>query len=246
YENIGYRSTSYRSSYRQAHYPTLQDEQHLRKRALSAHSISQTDVPNSVSYSTRIENSFQFKQTGNAHIPEDDDITPTVEHPEPLRRLPTSFSCQAGFSTASLDRRAVMQRFVLPEQLLDYAVNLLDSRPSPSSSNGAIASVRHTQQFAVSPSRGNSPSAHRVTTFPVCTTMTGGIDRKPYSASDLPRFQSSRPPALPYTARGPRGVPPSNSTGKLPAHADPHMEALLAYYKGQPSQPPAPKTATIV
>ncbi|KHJ86001.1 hypothetical protein OESDEN_14261 [Oesophagostomum dentatum] len=204
------------------------DEQHLRKRALSAHSISQTDVPNSVSYSTRIENSFQFKQTGNAHIPEDDDITPTVEHPEPLRRLPTSFSCQAGFSTASLDRRAVMQR------------------PSPSSSNGAIASVRHTQQFAVSPSRGNSPSAHRVTTFPVCTTMTGGIDRKPYSASDLPRFQSSRPPALPYTARGPRGVPPSNSTGKLPAHADPHMEALLDYYKGQTSQSTAPKTATIV
>ncbi|KAK6053127.1 hypothetical protein COOONC_09365 [Cooperia oncophora] len=111
YENIGYRSTSYRSSYRQAHYPTLQDEQHLRKRALSAHSISQTDVPNSACYNIRLENAtFQFKQEAKAtNIPEDDDITPTIEHPEPLRRIPTSFSCQAGFSTASLDRRVVVQ-----------------------------------------------------------------------------------------------------------------------------------------
>ncbi|VDM82590.1 unnamed protein product [Strongylus vulgaris] len=71
---------------------------------------------------------------------------------------------------------------------------------------------------------------------------------KPHSSSDLPRFQSSsmsRPPVVPFSARG-RGVPGSNSTGKLPAHADPHMEALLDYYKGQSNQAAAPKTATIV
>ncbi|EYC11335.1 hypothetical protein Y032_0051g2150 [Ancylostoma ceylanicum] len=232
YENIGYRSTSYRSSYRQAHYPTLQDEQHLRKRALSAHSISQTDVPNSISYTTRIENSFQFKQAAKTNIPEDDDLTPTIEHPEPLRRLPTSFSCQAGFSTASLDRRAIIQR------------------PSPSSSNGALASARHMQQFSASPSRGHSPSAHRITTFPVCTQLTGGFDRKPYSSSDLPRFQTSinRPVAgfAPHGSQPSRGIPGSSSAGKLPARPDPHMEALLDYYKGQSGQAAAPKTATIV
>ncbi|ETN68958.1 hypothetical protein NECAME_05414 [Necator americanus] len=215
YENIGYRSTSYRSSYRQAHYPTLQDEQHLRKRALSAHSISQTDVPNS------------------SHIPEDDDLTPTVEHPEPLRRLPTSFSCQAGFSTASLDRRAIVQR------------------PSPSAANGAVASTRHAQQFSISPSRGHSPNAHRITTFPVCSPLTGGFDRKPFSSSDLPRFpaMTNRPGLVQFASHGyqlSRGVPASSSAGKLPAHADPHMEALLDYYKGQSNQSASPKTATIV
>ncbi|VDL79158.1 unnamed protein product [Nippostrongylus brasiliensis] len=186
YENIGYRSTSYRSSYRQAHYPTIQDEQHLRKRALSAHSISQTDVPNSACYSIRMEKAtFQFKQEAKANIPEDDDITPTIEHPEPLRRIPTSFSCQAGFSTASLDRRVSVQR-------------------------------------------------------------------KPYSSSDLPRYHSAvnRPPHAPYASRGPpqmaRNVPASASVGKMPAHSDAHMEALLDYYKNQTNQSSAPKTATIV
>ncbi|KAK6014693.1 hypothetical protein OSTOST_19918, partial [Ostertagia ostertagi] len=169
YENIGYRSTSYRSSYRQAHYPTLQDEQHLRKRALSAHSISQTDVPNSACYNIRLENAtFQFKQEAKTNIPEDDDITPTIEHPEPLRRLPTSFSCQAGFSTASLDRRVVVQR------------------PSPPSANGGInSSHRESQPYSISPSRGHSPAAHRITTFPVCNPTNGNFDRKPFSSSDL-------------------------------------------------------------
>ncbi|XGW25740.1 hypothetical protein V3C99_006833 [Haemonchus contortus] len=235
YENIGYRSTSYRSSYRQAHYPTLQDEQHLRKRALSAHSISQTDVPNSACYNIRLENaSFQFKQEAKTNIPEDDDITPTIEHPEPLRRIPTSFSCQAGFSTASLDRRIIVQR------------------SSPQAANGGITpSRRESQPYSLSPSRGHSPAAHRITTFPVCNPVNGNFDRKPYSSSDLPRFQPvvNRPPHAPYVTRGQqmgRNVPGSASVGKLPAHPDAHMEALLDYYKNQSNQSSAPKTATIV
>ncbi|WKY08616.1 hypothetical protein Q1695_007837 [Nippostrongylus brasiliensis] len=235
YENIGYRSTSYRSSYRQAHYPTIQDEQHLRKRALSAHSISQTDVPNSACYSIRMEKAtFQFKQEAKANIPEDDDITPTIEHPEPLRRIPTSFSCQAGFSTASLDRRVSVQRSV--------AV----------SNGGVMTSRRESQQYSVSPSRGHSPATTRITTFPVCNPMNGNFDRKPYSSSDLPRYHSAvnRPPHAPYASRGPpqmaRNVPASASVGKMPAHSDAHMEALLDYYKNQTNQSSAPKTATIV
>ncbi|VDM61246.1 unnamed protein product [Angiostrongylus costaricensis] len=146
YENIGYRSMSYRSSYRQAHYPTLQDEQYLRKRALSAHSVSHIDVPTIAGYTIRLD---------NAHIPEDDDVTPTIEHPEPLWRIPTSFSCQAGFSTASLDRRNTM--------------------PSPSST--AVTSRRELQPYSLSSSRNHSPSAHRVTTFPVCSSVSGICDR---------------------------------------------------------------------
>ncbi|KAK6049475.1 hypothetical protein COOONC_13020, partial [Cooperia oncophora] len=155
---------------------------------------------------------------------------------EPLRRIPTSFSCQAGFSTASLDRRVVVQR------------------PSPPSANGGvITSTRHeTQHYSVSPSRGHSPAAHRITTFPVCNPANGNFDRKPFSSSDLPRYQPAvnRPPHVPYMPRGgqqmSRNVPGSASVGKLPAHSDAHMEALLDYYKNQSNQSSAPKTATIV
>ncbi|VDO35753.1 unnamed protein product [Haemonchus placei] len=198
YENIGYRSTSYRSSYRQAHYPTLQDEQHLRKRALSAHSISQTDVPNSASKVSERE-------------VDDDDITPTIEHPEPLRRIPTSFSCQAGFSTAILASGLV------------------------SIGRGRVIKIcKLVQIFSTS-----SKWWHNTVTS------------KPYSSSDLPRFQPvvNRPPHAPYVTRGQqmgRNIPGSASVGKLPAHSDAHMEALLDYYKNQSNQSSAPKTATIV
>ncbi|KAJ1346189.1 hypothetical protein KIN20_000915 [Parelaphostrongylus tenuis] len=233
YENIGYRSMSYRSSYRQAHYPTLQDEQYLRKRALSAHSISHIDVPTSAGYTHRLDNiTFQLNQGSKAHIPEDDDITPTIEHPEPLWRIPTSFSCQAGFSTASLDRRNTMQR------------------PSPSSTT--ITSRRDLQPYSLSSSRNHSPAAHRVTTFPVCSSISGGFDRKPCSSSDLPRYQSSFNRPTPSSYNTSRGGPQLNrvlgstSAGKLPSRPDPHMEALLEYYKGQSAQSSSPKTATIV
>uniref|UniRef100_A0A1I7WMZ8 DUF3338 domain-containing protein n=1 Tax=Heterorhabditis bacteriophora TaxID=37862 RepID=A0A1I7WMZ8_HETBA len=116
YENVGYRSTSYRSSYRQAHYPTIQDDQHMRKRAQSVHVISQFEELGSKdngSYNIPMEDAtWKFKQDEkqSQYLNNDDDITPTIEHPAPLRKLPKSISCQEGFSTASLDRRAIRNR----------------------------------------------------------------------------------------------------------------------------------------
>uniref|UniRef100_A0A1I7WMZ2 ZM domain-containing protein n=1 Tax=Heterorhabditis bacteriophora TaxID=37862 RepID=A0A1I7WMZ2_HETBA len=104
---------------------------------------------------------------------------------------------------------------------------------------------------------GQSSLTNRITTFPVCSQRTLSDSRKSFLPSDLPRFQlpMGRPSlthfpsrtALPQYNQISRG-PASISAGRLPTQTDPHMEALLDYYKEQTAtrKPPTPKTATIV
>ncbi|CAI2351515.1 unnamed protein product [Caenorhabditis sp. 36 PRJEB53466] len=240
YENVGYRSTSYRSSYRQAHYPTIQDEHTQRKRAQSAHSISTDNGANgrTSTYSVPLNDAAQ--KFRDYDYEDEEDSTPTMDIPGHLinvRRLTSSISCQAGFATASLDRRY--------------------SKP-----NGGRLSNGCSDDMV----RQNVTT--RITTFPVApTASTVILSGKPYSSSELPRFQPPPPVARvtnmprgslpPYSS--PIGMPPSQSNGmpsngKLPLSTNPQMEALLSYYKQQqhqqsrppPSQQQQPKTATIV
>lgn len=239
YENVGYRSTSYRSSYRQAHYPTIQDEHTQRKRAQSAHSISTDNGANgrTSTYSVPLNDAAQ--KFRDYDYEDDDDSTPTMDLPSHLvnvRRLTSSISCQAGFATASLDRRY--------------------SKPNGGRlSNGASDDIM----------RQNVTT--RITTFPVATpASTVILSGKPYSSSELPRFHPAPPVSRvthlprgslpPYTSPLIVQSPPSNGitppNGKL--STNPQMEALLSYYKQQQQHPtqsrPAPsqqpKTATIV
>uniref|UniRef100_A0A8R1E269 FERM domain-containing protein n=1 Tax=Caenorhabditis japonica TaxID=281687 RepID=A0A8R1E269_CAEJA len=247
YENVGYRSTSYRSSYRQAHYPTIQDEHTQRKRAQSAHSISTDNGPNgrTSTYSVPLNDAAQkFRE----YDYDDEDVsTPTMEHPSHLtnmRRLTTSISCQAGFATASLDRRC--------------------TKPN----GGRVSSGGCNTDDMV---RQNVTT--RITTFPVAPhASTVILSGKPFSSSELPRFQP--PPPVARVTHMPRGSLPPYSTqmnmqqtsvpnGKI--STNPQMEALLSYYKQQQHQHPSrpapsqhqqhqhpqqqqqqPKTATIV
>ncbi|CDR32618.1 FERM domain-containing protein [Caenorhabditis elegans] len=240
YENVGYRSTSYRSSYRQAHYPTIQDEHTQRKRAQSAHSISTDNgaTGRTSTYSVPLNDAAQkFREYD---YDDEEDSTPTMDLPSHLinvRRLTSSISCQAGFATASLDRR----------------YSKLNGGRLSSGGGGSDDVVRQNVTT-------------RITTFPVATSAaTVILSGKPYSASELPRFQP--PPPVARVTHMPRGsLPPYSSAtmgaqspapppnGKLPTN--PQMEALLSYYKQQqqqqhqqqsrsaPSQ--QPKTATIV
>uniref|UniRef100_A0A1I7T121 DUF3338 domain-containing protein n=1 Tax=Caenorhabditis tropicalis TaxID=1561998 RepID=A0A1I7T121_9PELO len=240
YENVGYRSTSYRSSYRQAHYPTIQDEHTQRKRAQSAHSISTDNGANgrTSTYSVPLNDAAQ--KFRDCDYDDEEDSTPTMDHPGHLinvRRLTSSISCQAGFATASLDRR-----FAKPNG-------------GRLSNGGTDDGVRQSVTT-------------RITTFPVATpAATVILSGKPYSSSELPRFQPAPPVArvthmprgsLPQYVPSPMGIqsPPVNGiapqNGKVPTN--PQMEALLSYYKNQQqhqahSRPPPsqqPKTATIV
>ncbi|CAO4374379.1 unnamed protein product [Caenorhabditis nigoni] len=239
YENVGYRSTSYRSSYRQAHYPTIQDEHTQRKRAQSAHSISSDNGANgrTSTYSVPLNDAAQkFREYD---YEDEEDSTPTMDLPGHLmnvRRLTSSISCQAGFATASLDRRY-------------------------SKSNGGRMSSGCPDDIL----RQNVTT--RITTFPVATPVaTVVLSGKPYSSSELPRFQP--PPPVARVTHLPRGsLPPYSSSIQSPLSngitppsgklsTNPQMEALLSYYKQQQqqqqqSQPRSnasqqQKTATIV
>uniref|UniRef100_A0A158P9X5 CUPID domain-containing protein n=1 Tax=Angiostrongylus cantonensis TaxID=6313 RepID=A0A158P9X5_ANGCA len=101
YENIGYRSMSYRSSYRQAHYPTLQDEQYLRKRALSAHSVSHIDVPTIAGYTIRLDNAtFPMSQDSKTcETMDPHSVVVNVLAPERVivRSFPTAETCGTEF-----------------------------------------------------------------------------------------------------------------------------------------------------
>ncbi|CAI5448954.1 unnamed protein product [Caenorhabditis angaria] len=237
YENVGYRSTSYRSSYRQAHYPTIQDEhtqqqiQKDRKRAQSAHQIigaGNAEQNRTCTYSVPLNDAKQ--KFIDMDFDEQNDVTPTADYPMVLNhRLTTSISCQGGFATASLDRRkSNVQRI-----------------PMNGSSDDMIRQSVTT----------------RITTFPVAqpqntVILAGG---KPYSTSELPRFP--HPPPVARVTHLPRGsLPPysgSPSGGGAIPKTNPQMEALLSYYKQQTNQQQqqqkngqkrttGPKTATIV
>ncbi|UMM29285.1 hypothetical protein L5515_011722 [Caenorhabditis briggsae] len=238
YENVGYRSTSYRSSYRQAHYPTIQDEHTQRKRAQSAHSISSDNGANgrTSTYSVPLNDAAQkFREYD---YEDEEDSTPTMDLPGHLmnvRRLTSSISCQAGFATASLDRRY-------------------------SKSNGGRMSSGCPDDIL----RQNVTT--RITTFPVATPVaTVVLSGKPYSSSELPRFQP--PPPVARVTHLPRGsLPPYSSSIQSPLSngitppsgklsTNPQMEALLSYYKQQQQQQQSQprsnasqqqKTATIV
>ncbi|KAF1757995.1 hypothetical protein GCK72_014453 [Caenorhabditis remanei] len=239
YENVGYRSTSYRSSYRQAHYPTIQDEHTQRKRAQSAHSISTDNGANgrTSTYSVPLNDAAQ--KFRDYDYEDEEDSTPTMDLPGHLvnvRRLTSSISCQAGFATASLDRR--------------YA-----------KTNGGRMSSGCSDDII----RQNVTT--RITTFPVATpAATVILSGKPYSSSELPRFQPPPPVArvthlprgsLPPYTPSPLGMQSPQSNGIAPPNGklstNPQMEALLSYYKqqqhqSQPRSNPSqqPKTATIV
>ncbi|PAV63570.1 hypothetical protein WR25_20842 isoform D [Diploscapter pachys] len=242
YENVGYRSTSYRSSYRMAHYPTLQDnEQVIRKRALSAHSISSHANQNgAIPGQSTSFNEEDERQLNESRSP-------------PVRRIPTSISCTAGFSTASLDRRNVK-----PQTLSSSNMNPrpTDPRREPmqipihregtsADSSPKLTTHQHHQMVM----------QHRITTFPVQNGTPNQPLGKPYSTSELPRFKPPSGRLGPFPARLPQ-YPAGNganirsssvSSSRLPAQTDPHMEALLDYYKNQARKnQQAPKTATIV
>ncbi|CAB3409293.1 unnamed protein product [Caenorhabditis bovis] len=236
YENVGYRSTSYRSSYRQAHYPTIQDEHVQRKRAQSAHTISTDNgaIGRTSTYSIPLNDAAQKF----AEYDEVDDCTPTSDchsyyHGNPnVRRLTSSISCQAGFATASLDRRYAKQQQQQQQQ------------------NGNRMPMNNASDDMC---RQNVTT--RITTFPVAPPHTTLLmSGKPYSASELSNrngilassHQASR--TNHQTARG--SLPTyTNATAKMGISTNPQMEALLSYYKQQQQQQKQskpPKTATIV
>ncbi|CAI4228018.1 unnamed protein product [Auanema sp. JU1783] len=263
FENVGYRSKSYRSSYRQAHYPTIQDEQYSRKRAVSAHALPSSQ--NGISSRAKMPSTSSIRTKST---PSDDDATPTADNPpvttigssatlqlsnQKRKPLPNSVSCSAGF-TASLDRRSSLR--------------------SPPQND-------HLNQ-----SSSRSPSAQRVTTFPVSvqsnqqasSTSVPHQSNVPSSSSSsinnnngntiLPRFQPpiGRSPLAYFSTMTKSTLPSSTSSSvqqsklrpmnsslsssRIPSNTDPHMEALLSYYKNNPvanHQPrPAAKTATTV
>ncbi|CAD6191944.1 unnamed protein product [Caenorhabditis auriculariae] len=224
YENVGYRSTSYRSSYRQAHYPTIQDEHHQRKRAQSAHSIalepgSSGRVP--CSYSIPMQDATQrFAQN------DQDDVTPTAENPHPIRRLPTSISCGAGLGTASLDRRNGFPRSHLQTS------EDLNRRISPPTHRITTFPVSHPTSIMPNRSYSTNSSATEMPRFQPPPSRLGPFP--------------SRVALPPYNGVTQKPSLTTVSASKLPVNTNPQMEALLHYYKQQKRNQQPPKTATIV
>ncbi|GMT23351.1 hypothetical protein PFISCL1PPCAC_14648 [Pristionchus fissidentatus] len=197
----GYRSSaSYKSSYRTVHYPTLQEQESMKR------SDDEVDGRRFVNVKTGWE--------------------PAYQQSSPLRVLPSRPSPYQQdlpfYPTGSLDRR-------------------MNKRLSPSR-NSSMEGIRHPL-----PSRDSSPSTQRITTFPVSSNAPL-VFRKPISSQQsvplLPSVSSSfhlQGPSLSSLSR----LPPSSfSSSRLPSQSDPHMEALIDFYRDRQSKPS--KTATIV
>ncbi|CAJ0587315.1 unnamed protein product, partial [Mesorhabditis spiculigera] len=228
YENVGYRSAApYQSAYRQSHYPTLHEQQISRQRAKSEHSLHGGNRNPIIAADWTPTKEKQVERT----------IPIMTAPPAVVRSMQTSHSCSAGFSTASLDRKTLRNR-TPPE-----------GSPTPGERESRALGPPHSN-----PSRDHSPSTHRVTTFPVGTKGMCYETTKPLPSSPLAAPRILQPHRFPNTHSAPHFPPfqpqgvmrPVSSSGRMPAvREDPHMEALLDFYKSAEGARKT-KTATIV
>ncbi|TMS37944.1 hypothetical protein L596_004775 [Steinernema carpocapsae] len=276
FENVGYQSSApYKSSYRQSNFPTLQNSNRFT-RAQSEHSLRQEsppllssdDRPNGLRpvdhgrspglrpheasiNSWSAPSGVQMKPgriDGNDSA--DDRLSRWASRvtshesrrmeslgvPSALGHTNSSHSFSGGFATTSLDRRA------------------LKARQSSASQLPANTTIQSTSELR----RENLKTELKTTTFPV--TQHGSIREsyKTLAKPDLMRYHSStlnnsrnlnaKPPVPSYVSRHCEPSVGNNSVSRLPAGTDPHMEALLHYYKdaANESSRKNTKTATIV
>ncbi|KAK0398365.1 hypothetical protein QR680_002561 [Steinernema hermaphroditum] len=155
-----------------------------------------------------------------------------------VSQMSTSHSFSGTFATSSLDRRALKMR---------------QSSSSQLPSNAMLLSGTDLRRDITIRAEASS----KTTTFPV--TQNGSIREsyKPLEKPDVMRYHSntlsstknsgSKPPPPSYSSRVCESSSNNTSASRLPGATDPHMEALLHYYKDAANDTrKSAKTATIV
>uniref|UniRef100_A0A914WSQ7 Uncharacterized protein n=1 Tax=Plectus sambesii TaxID=2011161 RepID=A0A914WSQ7_9BILA len=170
-------------------------------------------------------------------------------------RQPPPPAPSATFCTNSLDRRALRNRQrssgQLPPQGSPTSALVGHAAPTPAThfASPPVPSPKRDYSNAIA----NGLNSPRTTTFPVTSPHGASVETsKPFETADIARYASATTrPRSPLVLNGKslsngqlRPPPPPYSTRNNGAPTDPHMEALLDFYKENERR--KPKTATIV
>ncbi|VDN03457.1 unnamed protein product [Thelazia callipaeda] len=196
YENVGYRScASYKSSYREMNFPTLNENSRdysmmaaskssdlNRQIILQQHSESNSfsSYPGLKFAGVSLDKCRQNSSSCCSSPPVAGLLLTDAKTPLRHAVLPTSRSCNDGFTTASLDRRAVKER-----QSSCSSMGYYHRLPAIDDS---VQEMRADQQY----SRHSAVSALRFTTFPVSSAATIGKG-KLLSSTDIRRYHQHPP-----------------------------------------------------